>query len=134
MILFSGIVILILISFSLYSLTNTEFQEGIAMGCKCQDKNLKKTDEPCPEPSEESFRQAYNRMNKDYIQAKAQLLDLQKRYDTLDYRSSLYINTLSQRIQTLETYSSAAVKAMGDDLRSRFLVEYGQVPISMKIS
>lgn len=103
------------------------------MSCKCQDKKTK-ADKVCNEPSEESFRQAYNRINKDFVQATAQVNDLKLRLEITEYKAKEYLESLSQKVQTLEEYSSMAVKMMDPYTRNKFLSKYGMPPLSPKIS
>lgn len=50
----------------------------MGMGCKCQEKKTKDPTQACQDPDEESFRQAYLRLNKEYVNMSAIVLSLKR--------------------------------------------------------
>jgi chromosome segregation ATPase len=119
---------------ALSRLNEIQREAQIAMACKCQEKKTNKMDEPCADKNEESFRQAYNRMNKDYIQAKAQVAELEKRLRVTEEKASQYLESLSQKIHALEEYSSKAVSAMDPYARNKFIANFGNPPVTPSVA
>lgn len=138
-------VVFVIVSFLLYHWAKREMrlalarleqvqeQARVAMGCKCQQQKVN-LEEPCKDQNDESFRQAYQRLNKGYIQAKAQIADLEKRLQTYQQTTKEYLESLNNRLHNTETYALAAVKSMEEPTRSEFLKIYGPPSYSVHIA
>jgi hypothetical protein len=103
------------------------------MACKCQD-NKTKADKPCKDPVDESYRDAYKRLNKNFIQASAHVKELQAQLQATESKTKEYLEALCQRLQALESYSENAVKVMDPYTRNKFISKFGQPPHSPQIA
>lgn len=73
-------------------------------------------------------------MNKQFVQARAQAKELERRIIITEEKAKEYLEAMSQKVQSLEVYSEAAVKCMDPYTRNKFVSQYGNPPRSPSIA
>lgn len=103
------------------SLAEKEF-----MACKCQEKNP--TEEtPCAE-NELSFKQAYLKLNKQYVQVCAQRQELNNRLEAFQAGAKNIIKNIDEEKQKVQIYLVKALDSMDSTQKEQFIKTYGPIP------